>query len=375
MNVKNEEKFGEISVQKLKEEFADMKITLQTAENEIENLRSSLMSVKRDSPPHASDSQIERLESAIKNVEMSFSKLTETMEQKSKDQDNLRAEMKKFVVKEHLLSDVSEPLNERIYLLLHSLLDHIEDPLADESGVEGDLKLIGQRMVKIFQSRAQLKSDLKGVLEERKGINKVVSVEEKEVVKSIVDEMMDSMLDSIPALKNYRQKPIPSVDEIVSKSISSIKEKITALSSAGVADGGISREVLESLLQEYMEKYEADKLGIPDYALGSAGARVVTELTTESFGTKSVWTSLLGIPLGKIAMHPSIALSVSVLFSKFNLEHSLLNLNLNILSLITLWEIAGQFMDQRDSLSLSFLSLLFPECFPLSMPIVLWLEI
>lgn len=76
---------------------------------------------------------------------------------------------------------------------------------------------------------------------------------------------------------------------------------------------GLSGEAdIRRIVKEMLAIYDADKTGLVDYAVESAGGQVLSTRCTESFQTKSAQISVFGIPLWYPANTPRIAISPSV---------------------------------------------------------------
>jgi hypothetical protein len=69
--------------------------------------------------------------------------------------------------------------------------------------------------------------------------------------------------------------------------------------------------ILQSLLAQELEKFASDRVGLTDFALESAGARVIKSMTSPSFSYLSFWRSLFPYDRLSIAKKPETALNVS----------------------------------------------------------------
>eukprot|EP01135_Chromosphaera_perkinsii_P000279 Nk52_evm48s62 gene=Nk52_evmTU48s62 len=255
-------------------------------------------------------SEVDRLDSAIDAMGTKIESIIGRATKQEGQTEIMFQKMDKFIEKGMFEDKLEEMIGEQVNLALHEMLDLVENPMAENvEDVDENTKLLSKRITKIFVYKAHMKRELKALLEEQKE-----SIDERPkpnvVDERAVESIVSRSIDSHPALSKYRNGVIPSFDEITAKVLAFVRADASkATRDNSLTPNDISQEAIRRVLSEELEKRDADKIGIADYALASAGARVVMDLTSDSFGSKSAWTSLLGIPIGKIAMHPSVSLS------------------------------------------------------------------
>lgn len=76
--------------------------------------------------------------------------------------------------------------------------------------------------------------------------------------------------------------------------------------------GNLNEEHIKKIVAAALAVYDADKTGLVDYALESAGGQILSTRCTESYQTKSAQISVFGIPLWYPTNTPRVAISPSV---------------------------------------------------------------
>lgn len=74
----------------------------------------------------------------------------------------------------------------------------------------------------------------------------------------------------------------------------------------------IDESKIKKIIEKALELYDADKTGLVDYALESAGGQVLSTRCTENYHIKSAQISIFGIPLWYPSNTPRIAISPTV---------------------------------------------------------------
>ncbi|XP_039952978.1 uncharacterized protein LOC120769974 isoform X1 [Bactrocera tryoni] len=87
------------------------------------------------------------------------------------------------------------------------------------------------------------------------------------------------------------------------KSVSALKEQINT---------ALSEEEVHKIVKSVLNVYDADKTGLVDFALESAGGQILSTRCTENYQTKSAQISIFGIPLWYPTNTPRIAISPQV---------------------------------------------------------------
>jgi SUN domain-containing protein 1/2 len=76
--------------------------------------------------------------------------------------------------------------------------------------------------------------------------------------------------------------------------------------------GGLGEDEVRRIVREALAVYDADKTGLVDYALESAGGQVLSTRCTESYQAKSAQISVFGIPLWYPSNTPRTAITPAV---------------------------------------------------------------
>ena len=87
------------------------------------------------------------------------------------------------------------------------------------------------------------------------------------------------------------------------KSVTALKEEINT---------ALSKEEVHKIVKSVLDVYDADKTGLVDFALESAGGQILSTRCTENYQTKSAQISIFGIPLWYPTNTPRIAISPQV---------------------------------------------------------------
>jgi SUN domain-containing protein 1/2 len=86
----------------------------------------------------------------------------------------------------------------------------------------------------------------------------------------------------------------------------------TQTMNVNVKGGTIGEEDVRRIVRESLAIYDADKTGLVDYALESAGGQVLSTRCTENYQTKSAQISIFGIPLWYPTNTPRTAITPAV---------------------------------------------------------------
>ncbi|XP_055686723.1 klaroid protein [Lutzomyia longipalpis] len=103
-----------------------------------------------------------------------------------------------------------------------------------------------------------------------------------------------------------------NITEELKGEILSLIEARAALNQANTAQMDIGEENVKRIVREALAVYDADKTGLVDYALESAGGQILSTRCTESYHTKTAQISIFGIPLWYPSNTPRTAISPSV---------------------------------------------------------------
>ncbi|KAK3089609.1 hypothetical protein FSP39_004976 [Pinctada imbricata] len=75
---------------------------------------------------------------------------------------------------------------------------------------------------------------------------------------------------------------------------------------------GISESVVKRIVDDALMKFNADKIGLPDFALESAGGSVISTRCSETYHKKTAQYSILGIPLWYVSNSPRTVIQPEV---------------------------------------------------------------
>lgn len=121
------------------------------------------------------------------------------------------------------------------------------------------------------------------------------------------EEDLQSLKESLMAYINEMIKQ--KVTEVVSIHWMSLKEAGT-----NKIEGSLANEdEVRRLIVGALKVYDADKTGLSDYALESAGGQVLSTRCTENYHTKSAQISIFGLPLWYPSNTPRTAIQPNVL--------------------------------------------------------------
>ncbi|XP_055916283.1 klaroid protein isoform X1 [Eupeodes corollae] len=91
-----------------------------------------------------------------------------------------------------------------------------------------------------------------------------------------------------------------------------LKQKQSAAAISGEIKMALSENEIKKIVKGVLAVYDADKTGLVDYALESAGGQILSTRCTENYPIKSAQISVFGIPLWYPANTPRIAISPNV---------------------------------------------------------------
>ena len=97
-------------------------------------------------------------------------------------------------------------------------------------------------------------------------------------------------------------------DALISELMGKLKEREGEMQEVGLGENEVSKIVENALIQ-----YDADKTGMFDYALETAGGSVISTRCTETFVQKSAMYSLFGIPIWYPSNNPRTVIQPGVL--------------------------------------------------------------
>lgn len=69
--------------------------------------------------------------------------------------------------------------------------------------------------------------------------------------------------------------------------------------------------MIKELVKDVLGQYDADKTGLTDFALASAGGSIVSTRNTETYTAGAPWWSLYGVPLCSYAKSPRTIIQVN----------------------------------------------------------------
>ncbi|XP_058838632.1 klaroid protein-like [Topomyia yanbarensis] len=122
--------------------------------------------------------------------------------------------------------------------------------------------------------------------------------EYQEGVSALIQQEMER--SAVTLMKDISEK----IQTEVLASIQSFKNEVNIDAKAGGipsenggSGGGITEDHVRRIVRDALRIYDADKTGLVDYALESAGGQILSTRCTESYQTHSAQISIFGIPL------------------------------------------------------------------------------
>jgi len=152
-------------------------------------------------------------------------------------------------------------------------------------------------------------SDAKG----QAAVQAAVDIETQ--LSHVKDELLAHIADVIEENKALRAELLDFKQVVVSKTefedllaeIELMKQDIVLLKEAtDKMDAG----VVSGIVKDALVLYDADKVGMPDYALESAGAVVFTIGETEPYTQDTPWMGVFGIPIWRSCKTPRLAIQI-----------------------------------------------------------------
>lgn len=144
-------------------------------------------------------------------------------------------------------------------------------------------------------------------------------------------------------LEEYMSEFSQELTEKIMKEIPQTEATQVYVSESGI-QGKVTEMAVKQIVTEALEKFSADKIAMPDFALESAGGSIISTKCSETFHKNTARLSILGIPLWYVSnsprsviqpeMHPGscwafqgsrghlvIELSANITPTAFTLEH------------------------------------------------------
>lgn len=141
------------------------------------------------------------------------------------------------------------------------------------------------------------------------------------VAREYLDERLKNL--ELNRVRDVQQHIDKSSEKLMNEISEKIRNQITlavaaktkdleSSKSSSTAVGALNEDDVLRIVKEVLRIYDADKTGLVDYALESAGGQVISTRCTETYRTKSAEISIFGIPLWYPSNTPRTVISPSV---------------------------------------------------------------
>merc|ERR1719319_396944 len=221
-------------------------------------------------------------------------------------------EKEQVVLRENVTSCCKNNTNYHIAVeqYINDLLKSIIQNSTGENSEQSGLSDFSAWINNYFVAKNELEEKLQALsLEVKSQTMKEASTEmqhiAKEEAQNTAKQIMNIVSEKIKA--EYGQRMNESV---------SVTNEIHQIS-------GLSEEEVSKIVRSALIQYDADKTGMFDYALETAGGSVISTRCTETFVKKTAMYSLFGIPIWYPSNNPRtvIQLTEPVLPTQFSIEH------------------------------------------------------
>ncbi|XP_059620192.1 klaroid protein [Phlebotomus argentipes] len=129
-------------------------------------------------------------------------------------------------------------------------------------------------------------------------------------LNDVQSQFSGQMAEEIQLLSGIIMKNI--TDTLRVEMLSLVEGKMSGQGLGNAQEIDVSEDHVRRIVWDALRVYDADKTGLVDYALESAGGQVLSTRCTESYHTKTAQISIFGIPLWYPSNTPRTAISPSV---------------------------------------------------------------
>lgn len=180
------------------------------------------------------------------------------------------------------------------------------------------VEAVAWRNLQSFSSRLKRNRKAAQLLEQSNAKEQAVSqasIDIETQLSLVKDELLAHIAGVIEENKVLREELESFKQVVVSKEeyaelladIELMKQDIVSLKEA---TDKIDANVVQGIVTDALVLYDADKVGMPDYALESAGAVVFTIGETEPYTQDTPWMGVFGIPIWRSCKTPRLAIQI-----------------------------------------------------------------
>lgn len=213
-----------------------------------------------------------------------------------------------------------EEKHKQIAEVLQSDVENLQKERLQVTSVHGEQqRVMGEEMVEVQQQISQLRTEVSHLrlaadslqtrVDTQEGtLNKVTSELREELTSWLLEKLstqqqkpQDEIRQEV-VLKAHLQVEVEALEQRLLHRLAEEREKSDTWRTVGETlqqegMGAISVQDVERIVHRALSLYRADGIGMPDYALESAGASVINTRCSETYRTRSACLSLFGFPL------------------------------------------------------------------------------
>ncbi|XP_065558324.1 klaroid protein-like isoform X2 [Artemia franciscana] len=180
---------------------------------------------------------------------------------------------------------------------LHQSINHLKTELeAAKKCCQSDILATLPILVQTLQSKQDtFNSAIASVVSDQRACS-----EELEILKGDFKKNVDLVEATL-------RSEVDSLKSLLIKEVTSHVTQVILNDESRIIQEGVSEDV-QAAIARALEKYDADKIGVADYALGSAGGEIASVRCTKAFTKGSGSLRFFGIPLWYPTNNPRIAI-------------------------------------------------------------------
>lgn len=165
------------------------------------------------------------------------------------------------------------------------------------------------------QINIQIKNDLLKILGYNQATDSLNEIDIQEWIRNtfVAKEFLEDRLNGIKLSinQNMEEEMQQSAGIVMATVNKKIHEELITVG-GNQKTGSVEEINIRRIVKDILAVYDADKTGLVDYALESAGGQIISTRCTENYHTKSAQITIFGLPLWYPANTPRIAISPSV---------------------------------------------------------------
>lgn len=125
---------------------------------------------------------------------------------------------------------------------------------------------------------------------------------------AILERENQELRTSLESLQNSLEKKLLDLDEEVDELTKRVDADDAEEEALGGSAGAISGAGVQNMIEKALDRFAADRVGMPDYALESSGGIVFTIGETEPYTKDTPWMGVFGISIWKSCKTPRLAI-------------------------------------------------------------------